>query len=280
MLLDVFETFVIALLILSPLEHLLPRKDIALFRDKRITDILYVFVAVFIITSITTGIIMVGRIALDPIVPVALETWVFGLNPFIQVIAIMIIADLGYYVMHRMHHEIPFLWKFHAVHHSIEELDWLAAYRTHPFDQSLTRGVSLIPVYALGFSTAAIGVWAFIFVWHSLLKHSNINIRFGPLRWILLEPVFHHWHHANEPHAFDKNYAGQFAFLDVLFGTAYMENKLGPSKYGTDTYVPDDFVGQLIHPIKSALMDDDHPAEALTAVDLLAKAEPQELNSV
>jgi len=272
MLFDVFETFLIAVLILSPLERLLPRKDISIFRDKRITDTLYVFVAVFIISSITTGVIMVGRFVFEPLIPSSVQAWVHGQNAFVQVVAIMIIADIGYYTMHRLHHEIPFLWKFHAVHHSIEELDWLAAYRTHPFDQSLTRGVSLIPVYVLGFSSGAVGLWAIFFTWHSLLKHSNVKVNFGPLRWVFLEPVFHHWHHANEEHAFDKNYAGQLPILDILFGTAIMENRFGPTKYGTDTYVPDDFVGQLINPIKSALIDEDPSEDVVPDTESLTEA--------
>jgi sterol desaturase/sphingolipid hydroxylase (fatty acid hydroxylase superfamily) len=270
MLIEVFQKFMLSVLILSPLELLLPRNKIAIFRKKRLLDLLYVFGAVFIISSITTGVIVVGVMILGPLVPSGLSAWLSGQHMIFQVIAIMIIADIGYYTLHRMHHEIPFLWKFHAVHHSIEELDWLAAYRTPPFDQSLTRGLSLAPVFALGFSTAAIGVWGFIFTWHSLLKHSNIKINFGPLRWVLLEPVFHHWHHANEEHAFDKNYAGQLPILDIIFGTAIMENRFGPSKYGTDTYVPDDFVGQLVHPIKSALIDDDEPSRAPLEADARA----------
>lgn len=212
---------------------------------------------------------MVGEFIFGPLVPLHVQDWVFSQNIFVQIVAIMVIADIGYYVMHRLHHEIPFLWKFHAVHHSIEELDWLASYRVHPFDQALTRGISLVPIFVLGFSSGALGLWAILFSWHSMLKHSNIKVNFGPLRWLLVEPVFHHWHHANEVHAFDKNYAGQLPILDILFGTAHLENKLGPSKYGTDTFVPDDFVGQLISPIKSVLIDDQIDGSILAEIDTL-----------
>jgi len=269
MLIEVFQTFLVAVLILSPLEKLLPRKDIPIFRKQRITDILYVFVAVFIISAMTTGVIMVGEFIFEPLIPIALQDWVFGQNIFVQILAIMIIADIGYYVMHRLHHEIPFLWKFHAVHHSIEELDWMASYRVHPFDQALTRGISLVPIFILGFSSGALALWGILFSWHSMLKHSNVKVNFGSLRWILVEPVFHHWHHANEVHAFDKNYAGQLPILDILFGTAYLENRLGPSKYGTDTFVPEDFVGQLVSPIKSALIDEGGEGHILPEMESL-----------
>jgi len=256
MLLEVLKTFLITSLVFLPLEHFLPRNKQSIFRDKWVTDLLYVFGAVFLISALTTGILITGVIIFDPLVTDAVKPWVSSQPIFLQLIAIMVIADLGYYLMHRLHHEIPFLWKFHAVHHSIEEMDWLAAYRTHPFDQSLTRGVSLIPIVVLGFSSSAFALWGVFFMWHALLKHSNVRIGFGPLRYILMEPVFHHWHHANEKHAFDHNYAGQLPFWDILFGTAIMENRFGPSKYGTDTYVPDDIVGQILHPVKSALVGD------------------------
>ena len=269
MLIEVFQTFLVAVLILSPLEKLLPRKDISIFRAQRITDILYIFVAAFIISAMTTGVITVGRLIFEPVVPSNLQAWVFSQNIFVQIAAILIIADIGYYLMHRLHHEIPFLWKFHAVHHSIEEMDWMAAYRVHPFDQALTRGISLIPIFILGFSGGALALWGILFAWHSMFKHSNIKVNLGPMRWVFVEPVFHHWHHANEVHAFDKNYAGQLPILDILFGTAHLENRLGPSKYGTDTHVPDDFVGQLISPIKSALTDDETSGSTLPEMDNL-----------
>ena len=112
--------------------------------------------------------------------------------------------------------------KIHSGHHSIEELDWLAAYRVHPLDQIATKAVSYLPVYALGFSDPAILAFVFVYKWQSLFIHSNCLIDFGPLKWIFSSPQFHHWHHANEPAALDKNFAGQLPFLDLTFGTAYM----------------------------------------------------------
>ncbi len=153
---------------------------------------------------------------------------------WLQCAEALLLADLGFYAAHRAFHAVPFLWRFHAVHHSIEELDWLAGARVHPIDQILTKGLSLVPLYALGFSTGAIAIHATIYMWHSVLLHSNIRLRFGPLGWLVASPDFHHWHHANERSAYDRNFAGQLAVLDRLFGTHHHPPGQVPQRYGID----------------------------------------------
>jgi sterol desaturase/sphingolipid hydroxylase (fatty acid hydroxylase superfamily) len=96
-----------------------------------------------------------------------------------------------------------------------------------------------------------------------MLKHSNFKISFGPLRWILASPTYHHWHHANQPEAYDRNFAGQLPLIDLLFGTAIMKEAEGPSAYGVDEPIPEDFVGQLIVPFRKADMADASSAQPL-----------------
>lgn len=252
--LELFYGFLITMLVFVPLETLFPkRKDKKIFRKLWKLDCLYALGIGVLISAGSFALILTGTVLLDFILPQALQDWIDGQSLILQVICVMLIADIGYYWIHRLHHEIPFLWRFHALHHSIEDMDWLAAHRVHPLDQILTRGGSLIIPFALGFSAPALAIWAGIFSWHSYLKHSNANIRLGPLRWIFATPTFHHWHHANEAHAFDKNYAGQLPALDILFGSALMEEENGPTHYGTDTHVADDFIGQLVTPFVGKL---------------------------
>jgi sterol desaturase/sphingolipid hydroxylase (fatty acid hydroxylase superfamily) len=92
------------------------------------------------------------------IFPSSVHDAVAALPVWVQIPAVILLSDLGFYWTHRMFHAVPWLLRFHAIHHSIEELDWLAAARVHPLDQILTKGVSLVPVFALGFSEMAIGV--------------------------------------------------------------------------------------------------------------------------
>lgn len=246
---DTFVHFLTMLLVLSPLELLLPRRNIALKRRHRLTDILYIFVGVIPISILSTILIVLGTIILSPVEHNGLQSWISELPVWLSLPLIILVADIGYYWIHRAHHEIPALWKLHAIHHSIEELDWMAAHRVHPIDQALTRGLSMVPVVWLGFDSGAIALWGTVFSFHSMLKHSNVNVKFGPLKWILIEPTFHHWHHANQKEAFNKNYAGQLPLLDLVFGTAFMKSGETLTRYGTDTKVPDTFLKQLIHPL-------------------------------
>jgi sterol desaturase/sphingolipid hydroxylase (fatty acid hydroxylase superfamily) len=182
-------------------------------------------------------------------VPPAAVAWIRAQPLWLQLVEVLLVADLGFYAAHRAFHAIPFLWRFHAVHHSIEEMDWLAAYRVHPLDQILTKSASLLPVYALGFSNGAILLFALIYKWQSLAIHSNTRLGLGPFRWVLASPQFHHWHHANEPAARDKNFAGQLPFLDAIFGTLFLPPS-SPAKYGTDDPVPARYDQQLFYPLR------------------------------
>ena len=251
MVLDIFQKLLITMSVFIPLEFLLPRlQEKKILRKNWRLDLCYALAAPMITSAGIIFIIVISVLLINPILSPTITDFIAAQPLYLQVIEIIIIADLGYYLIHRMFHENPTLWKLHAVHHSIEEMDWLAAHRVHPIDQIMTRGLSLIIPYTFGFSTAAITIFFLIFGWHSYLKHSNVNIRFGPLKWLLASPTYHHWHHANEEHAFDKNYAGQLPILDILFGTAIMEEKKGPEHYGTNTPVPTDFIGQLFIPFK------------------------------
>src|SRR5260370_318856 len=86
------------------------------------------------------------------IVPAPFQALVGGLPYWVQIPAVIVLADLGFYWTHRMFHAVPWLWRFHSIHHSIEELDWLPPGRGHPVTESLPHGVSLVPVCPPGCS--------------------------------------------------------------------------------------------------------------------------------
>jgi sterol desaturase/sphingolipid hydroxylase (fatty acid hydroxylase superfamily) len=224
------------------------RKEQRLFRRGWANDLLYYVANGPIISVGVTVFIIVAIIAGERLVPDLVRNAVRNQPQWVQAIEVILIADIGFYGAHLAFHKIPCLWKFHAVHHSIEELDWLAAYRVHPLDQIITKSASLLPVFVLGFSEAAIATFALLYFWHSILLHANVRLSFGPLRWLIASPEFHHWHHANQPEAHDKNFAGQISLFDVIFRTVYMPKQQMPSSYGTDDPVPGTYLEQLIYP--------------------------------
>jgi sterol desaturase/sphingolipid hydroxylase (fatty acid hydroxylase superfamily) len=240
--------FLILFLVFVPVEQLLPlRAGQKLFRRGWLADLLHFF---FTGLMIRLGLLLVvlGAMAAGAGLPLPWRQAVAAQPLWLQAILVLLIADLGFYLAHRLFHSVPSLWHFHAVHHSIEEMDWLAAHRVHPIDHIVTKSASLVPIFVIGFSEAAIAIFAATYLWQSHLIHSNVRIRFGPLRWLIASPEFHHWHHANQREAYDKNFAGQLPLWDVLFGTLHMPQGRMPAQYGVDDPVPRTYPMQLAYP--------------------------------
>jgi sterol desaturase/sphingolipid hydroxylase (fatty acid hydroxylase superfamily) len=164
----------------------------------------------------------------------------------------VLVADLAQYWTHRAYHEVPFLWRFHAVHHSVKTMDWLAGSRQHMLELIFTRVCVLAPLYILGFSEAAMNGYILIVGFQAVFNHANVHLPWGPLKYLVVTPDFHHWHHASDDEAIDRNYAAHYAFLDYLFGTAVKSKNQFPERYGVvGDYMPDGFVKQQLFPFRA-----------------------------
>jgi sterol desaturase/sphingolipid hydroxylase (fatty acid hydroxylase superfamily) len=244
--------FLVAGLIFVPLERLVGlHREQKIFRRGWRNDLIYVFLNGFLIKLALVVLIVWIVAEAEVLVSASWRNAVAAQPLWLQVAEMIVIGDIGFYAAHRAFHAFPWLWKFHRIHHSIEELDWLAAARVHPIDQIVTRGASLLPVFALGFSEIAIGIYLLLYYWQSFLVHANVRIPFGPLRWLLASPEFHHWHHSDDREARDRNFAAQLPVLDLLFGTLHMPRGKRPHRYGTDQAVPRSYVSQLLYPFQA-----------------------------
>lgn len=251
MLMEWLRGLLLTAVIFIPLERLLAlRTEQRTFRRGWLNDLIYLLVNGQLIGlalgTLTVGIILVA----NTLMPSGVQSAVSSQPYWLQFIEVLVLSDLGFYFAHRAFHEIPWLWKFHAIHHSIEELDWLAGARVHPIDQILTKGCSFLPVFSLGFSEPVIAASIIFYGWQSVFLHANLRIKFGPLRWLLASPEFHHWHHSKEREARDKNFAGQLPLLDLVFGTHHFPIDRMPEKYGIDEPLPATYLAQLAHPFR------------------------------
>lgn len=230
------------------------RKDQPIFREEWQTDFHH-----FIVNHIVVGFVLLatnllvhkffGWAAKDGI-----RAWVQDLPLAISIFAIILVADLVQYWTHRAYHEIPLLWRLHAVHHSVKCMDWLAGSRQHIIELILTRTLVLAPIYVLGFSKEVIDIYIIIVGFQAVFNHANVSVRLGPLRYIIVTPNFHHWHHSQDTEAIDKNYAAHFAFLDYIFGSAVKSDHKWPSQYGVvGDYVPKGYFRQLYFPFNRKL---------------------------
>lgn len=221
-----------------------------LLRANLTTDLIYLFFIGHLIRMGNLVVVILVLVGVDAIVPPSVHAAIQSQPLVLQLIETMILADIFQYLAHRAFHAVPFLWRFHSVHHSSEELDWLSAYRVHPIDQIVTKAVSLLPVFALGFSTETLAIFFVIQQFHAILVHANIKLNLGPLNWLVVTPQFHHWHHANEKSAYDKNFAAQFPLIDYIGGTMNLPENRYPEQYGADDAPPsNNVVRQLIDPV-------------------------------
>jgi sterol desaturase/sphingolipid hydroxylase (fatty acid hydroxylase superfamily) len=128
-------------------------------------------------------------------------------------------AELGAYGSHRLMHSVPWLWRFHAVHHDAAVLTWSKAWRQHPVDVAVHAIAVALPGLLCGVSLSGFGAVLLLRrLWTGFL-HANVSLRFGVLEHIVATPAFHHAHHSTDPRRFNANYAGLLPVLDRLFGT-------------------------------------------------------------
>ncbi|HEY4371518.1 MAG TPA: sterol desaturase family protein [Burkholderiales bacterium] len=178
-----------------------------------------------------------------------LQKAIQGLPFFLELALIILVADMVQYWTHRAYHEVPFLWRFHAVHHSTKVMDWMAGSRQHMLELVVTRVGVLGALYVLGFSQGAMDVYIVIVGFQAVFNHANVSLPWGPLKYIIVTPDFHHWHHSSDREALDRNYAAHYAFLDYLFGTAVKSERKFPDEYGVlGDYMPHGFVRQQMFP--------------------------------
>jgi len=252
MMLSILWRFLIVAAVFVPLERLFAlHAGQKILREGWKTDLVYAFINSAIIQIGAALVITLLSECLMRVMPSEVPLAVASQPAWVQFIEVVIIADIGFYIGHRTAHAVPFLWRFHQVHHSSERLDWLAAARVHPVDQIFMSSASMVPILVLGFSNGALLAYLTVYFWHSYFLHSNVRVGFGFLRPVIASPEFHHWHHADESEAYDKNYAGQLSVLDRLFGTLYIPADKKPEKYGTGAHLDTNYLSQLIYPFKN-----------------------------
>ncbi len=253
---------ILLVVLFVPLERVFALKPQRVLREGWRTDVVYYF-----LTSILPGKIIV--------VPVIAALWLMhmvapqGLAPSLadwpgwaRFAFSMIVAEFGFYWGHRAMHASALLWRFHAVHHSAHELDWLVNTRAHPVDLILVRLCGYLPLYLLGLAQPAGSTldWVPLLVtlvgstWGYVL-HANLR---WPLAWcerIVATPAFHHWHHEHLGAGVTENanYAATLPLFDMLFGTFRASGAQWPERYGIDEKQPSALIDQVMAPFMGAL---------------------------
>jgi sterol desaturase/sphingolipid hydroxylase (fatty acid hydroxylase superfamily) len=233
-----------------PLERIFARhKGQPVFREEWREDLFYYLVSCLLVQVLTF-------LSMTPAIALAAHThwtsfraWIASQPAILQVVEIMFVTDLVQYWIHRAFHRVPFLWGFHAVHHSAKSMDWMAGARMHFIEIIALRGFTVIPMYILGFGPLALHAYILLVYIHSSLVHANIGWNFDHVGRFLVTPRFHHWHHGIEKEAIDVNFAVHFPLFDRLFGTYHLPPHEWPIGYGIENHpVPRSYWQQFLYP--------------------------------
>lgn len=232
-----------------PLERLFARRAQAVFRIEWREDLFYFFISSLMVQGLSYLAMAPSNAIVLHMQDASFRETVAATPLWMQVITIMFLTDLVQYWVHRAFHRVPWLWRFHAIHHSARTMDWLAGSRMHLVEIVVLRSLTIIPMYALGFAMEAIYSYLVIVYLYATYIHANLKWDVEWLKPILVTPRFHHWHHGIEKEAIDVNFAIHFPVFDRLFGTYYMPKGQWPSGYGVAGHpVPSGFLKQMAYP--------------------------------
>jgi len=227
------DMFLMAI-IYVPLETLWPQySEQGTFRKEWTLDVVY-FMSTHLPIQVLSFLVLLPATQATKYLGVpALQDSIARMPWLLQFLLAVVVADLAEYFIHLALHKVPWLWRFHAIHHSSKALDWIAGSRSHFVDDTLVRGFILVPLM-FGFSQSIIFAYLIFVTLHATWTHCN----FGPnAKWLekyLVMPRYHHWHHTSQKEGIDKNFAIHFPWIDRVFGTYYYPDEW-PERYGLDS---------------------------------------------
>lgn len=234
-------------IVFIPMEKMFPaKKGQKIFRKNWFLDLCFFLGQYFLWSGLVLWVLLQFNGWLSGIVPQNFRNTIAGQPVWLQVIEVLFFSDLLIYWAHRLQHKVDFLWRFHKVHHTVEQMDWLAAHREHPIDSIYTIGIINLPAFIMGFELQALAALiAFRGIW-AIYIHSNVRLPIGPLKILIGSPELHHWHHDIER---DRgNYANLSPLMDKIFGT-YTCPPHEPEKFGIKEPMPNNYVRQMIDPM-------------------------------
>ena len=200
--------------------------------------------------AIAPTLVMATAVAVSPSVP-ASGIWPQAWPLAVQVALGLLIAEFGLYVAHRLAHEWPPLWRFHALHHSVTRLWVINTGRFHIIDSFLKIGLSLVPLYLLG-APLQVYLWiSAVTAVTGLLTHCNIEMRTGPLDYVFSTPGLHRWHHSKVLEEGNRNYGENLVLWDLLFGTWHNPRRRPPADIGIHGRIAPGFLRQLAQPFST-----------------------------
>ena len=249
-------------LVVWSLELIFPwRKNQAAIREDFWLDGFYMFFNFFIFSLIGYNAVsnvaaeaftdVLAGFGIENLVAIQVASW----PVWAQFALMFVLADFMQWNIHRLLHYSPWLWEFHKVHHSVEQLGFAACLRFHWMETVIYKSLQYIPLAMIGFGLDDFFILHIVTIVLGHINHANVKITYGPLKYLINNPVMHLWHHAKELPAGNSkgvNYGISLSLWDYLFGTAYIpnENEYVPLGFEQSEEFSKTFLQQLTHPWK------------------------------
>ncbi len=168
---------------------------------------------------------------------------------------LFIISDFIQWSVHVLLHRVHWMWQFHKVHHSVTEMGFAAHLRYHWMENLFYKSALYIPLTMIGFGLNDLFVLHAFNILIGHLNHANVNITYGPFKYIFNNPAMHIWHHVKKvPHSHPNgvNFGITLSLWDYIFGTAYIPHSGRDIELGFDEVekYPEGFGGQCLEPFK------------------------------
>jgi sterol desaturase/sphingolipid hydroxylase (fatty acid hydroxylase superfamily) len=261
-----FQTFLMDILRLTvwlailcaifiPMERLLPLHRRPFVRKHIGADFGYYYIAGIVPTLLMSVPLSIAAWAAHQVIPRDILVAISEAPFWARALGALLATEIGYYWGHRWTHTIPILWRFHAVHHSAREIDFMVSTHAHPVDTAFSHMCSMLPLYVFGLAAPAADSGSILVMlvnvvgqcWGYFL-HANVRARLGPLEKLITTPAFHHWHHTLGAPT-DRNYSAILPWLDRIFGTYHLPKGEWPAAYGINEDMPLGMGRQLAQPL-------------------------------
>lgn len=171
---------------------------------------------------------------------------------WVQWLTMFIIADFIQWNVHRLLHRVPWMWEFHKLHHSVKEMGFAAHLRFHWMETIIYKTIQYIPLAMIGFGIDDFFLVHIFAISIGHLNHANLNISYGPLKYIINNPAMHIWHHAKHlpSGSYGVNFGISLSLWDYIFKTNYIPEKGRDIELGfpKDEKYPTSFWKQIIYP--------------------------------
>ncbi len=257
-----FYGLIIISLVVFVLEILFPwRKNQAIIRKDFWLDIFYMFFNFFILNliiliALSNVTVQLFNDFLSNFKLQLINLQLINLSEYPKIMSLLlffIVSDFVQWNTHRLLHRIPFLWKFHKTHHSVQQMGFAAHLRYNWVEPIIYKSLMYIPLAVIGgFSIEDVFIVHFFTIAIGHLNHANLGWDYGVLKYVFNNPKMHIWHHTKEmPNKYGTNFALTLSVWDYVFKTNYIpkdgrDNELG---FSGDEKFPTTFIQQQISPL-------------------------------